>query len=120
MPKAKTSKRTRRVPNHATFFYDDDPCEGESVRDITVGRSAGGRILRTTTLASRLETGTSINGDLADPWTTGFFDANTEAVVVDSDDSPPVWVLDESLDSDLLKSQLQPKERRMVRMSFMF
>jgi hypothetical protein len=117
MPKAKTSKRTRRVHNRATFSRDDDLCEGEGVRDITVARSAGGRVLRTTTFASERKTGTSINGDFADPWTTGFFDANTEAVVVDSDDSP-VWALDELLDSDPLKSQPEPKERRIVRMPF--
>ncbi|KAI0280828.1 hypothetical protein BGY98DRAFT_1185291 [Russula aff. rugulosa BPL654] len=107
MPKAKTSKRTRRVVNRATVFYDN-PCEGESIRNITVRRSAGGRVLRTTSIQ---KTETSINGDSADPWTTGFFDANTETVVVDSDDSPPVCALDELLDSNPLESQPEPKER---------
>ena len=115
MPKAKTSKRTRRVPNRATFFYDDNPCKGESVCYTTVKRSAGGRVLRTT---SKLKTGTSINGDSADPWTTEFFDANTETVVVDSNDSPPVWALDELPDSNPLESQPEPKEQCIVRMSF--
>jgi hypothetical protein len=118
MPKAKTSKRTRRVRNRATFFYHDDPCKDEGIRDITVARSAGGRIRRTTTL-SKLNIGTSINADLSDPWTLGFFDSNTEAGVADSNDLPPVWAPDE-LVSDPLESLPEPKERRMVRTPFTF
>jgi hypothetical protein len=116
MPKAKTSKRTRRVRNRAVFSYDGDPCEGEGGHDITIAQSAKGHVLRTTH-TSKLETETSINSDFADPWTTGFFDFNTEAAVVDSS---PVWTLDELLDSDPLESQPEPEERHMVRMSFTF
>jgi len=117
MPKAKSSQRTRRVRNRAVVSYTDEPYEDERGRDITVSRTATGRIIYSTTLASKLETGTSINGDFADPWTTGFFDSNTEAFVVDS---PPVWAPDGFLDSDPLEPQPEPKERRMVRMSFIF
>ena len=126
MPKANSSKRTRRVRNRVTVFYGDEPHEGKGGRHITVLQTGSGRVLHSTTLASKLETGTSlaINGDFADPWTTGFFDSNTEAFVVDSPkDSPPVWAPDDSelLDSDPLESQPEPKDRRsMVRMPFSF
>jgi hypothetical protein len=117
MPKVNSSKRTRRIRNRVTVYHDDEPCDDEGGRDITASRTTTGRIVHSTTLASKLETGTSINGDFADPWTTGFFDCNTEAFVVDS---PPAWTPDEFLDSDPLESQPEPKDKRMVRMSFTF
>jgi hypothetical protein len=114
MPKANSSQRTRRVRNHATFLYDDEPCNEEGSRNITVSQTTTGRVLRSTALASKPEPGTSINGD---PWTTGFFDSNTEAFVVDS---PPVWAPDELLDSNSLESQPEPKDWCMVRIPFTF
>jgi hypothetical protein len=117
MPKATNSQRTRRVRNRATISYGDEPCGDGGGRNITVSQSATGRVLRSTALASKLETGTSSNGDFADPWTTGFFDSNTEAFV---DDSPLVWAPDELLDSVPLESLPEPKDRRMVRMAFTF
>jgi hypothetical protein len=97
--------------------YGDEPCSSGGGLNITVSQTATGRVFRSTALASKLETGTSSNGDFADPWTTGFFDSNTEAFV---DDSPIVWAPDELLDSDLLESQPEPKDRRTVRMAFTF
>ena len=117
MPKAKSSQQTRRVRNHAVVSHTDEPYKDKCGCDITVLRTATERIIYSTTLTSKLETGTSINSDFADPWTTGFFASNTEAFVVDL---PPVWAPDGFLDSDLLKPQLEPKERHMVWMSFIF
>jgi hypothetical protein len=115
MPKSTPNKRTRRVRNRPTYTYADDPREVESRRNITVSQTTSGRILHSNTLATKLvETRASINGDFADPWTTGFFDSNTEAFVIDS---PPA---DELLDSDPLESQPQPKDRRKVRVPFTF
>jgi len=91
-------------------YYDD---EGAAGRHITVSQTATGCILRSTGLASELQTGTPINGNSKDPWTTGFFDSNSEAFLVDS---PP----DELLDFVPLESQPEPKDRRIVRMPFAF
>jgi hypothetical protein len=114
MPKANKSKRTRHILNRATTLYDDDEsCEGEGGHHITISRTASGHIIRSSTLPSELETETSINRDSADPWTAGFFDSNTKALIVEVD-SPP----DELLDFDPLESQPEPKGRRMVRMPF--
>ena len=110
MPKANRT-RTRRVRNRPIVLYDDEPCEGEDGRNITISQTATGRVLHSTSLASGLETGSSLNRDLPDPWTTGFFDSNTEAFVVDSPS-------DELLDFGPLKSQPEPKVRRMVWMVF--
>jgi hypothetical protein len=92
-------------------LYEDEPCEGG--RNITISQTTKGRVLRSTALASKVKTGTSINSDSADPWTTGFFDSNTEAFVVDSPS-------DELLDFEPLKSQPEPKDRRTVWMPFTF
>ena len=113
MPKANSSQRTRRARNRATVLYDDDPCEGEAGHNIMISKTVTGRVLRSTALASELDAETTINSDFADPWTTGFFDSNSEAFVVDS---PP----DELLDLDPLESQPKPKDRHMVRMPFTF
>ena len=110
MPKANRT-RTRHVRNRPIVLYDDEPCEGEDGRNITISQTAAGRVLHSTSLASGLETGSSLNRDLPDPWTTGFFDSNTEAFVVDSPS-------DELLDFGPLKSQPEPKVRCMVWMVF--
>jgi hypothetical protein len=113
MPKAKP----RRVRNRATVFYAEKPGERKGGRHITVRQTAAGRILHSTTIARKLETGTPDDNFIDDPWTTGFFDSNTEAFVVDS---LPVWAPDELLDSDPPESQPEPRDRRTVRMSFTF
>ena len=76
-----TSRRTKRVRKRAKVFYDDDPSEGDTHCDVTISQHATGRVSRSTTLVSEREAGTS---DSTDPWTTGFFDENSEAFVVDS------------------------------------
>lgn len=111
MPKANSSQRKRRVCNHATILYNDELCKREASHNITISQTATGHVFHSTSFASNLETGTLINSDSADPWTTGFFNSNTEAFVVDS---PP----DELLDLDPLESQPDPKDRCTVRMPF--
>src|SRR3984957_20798965 len=76
-----TSRQTKRVRKRAKVFYDDDPSEGDTHCDVTISQHATGRVSRSTTLVSEREAGTS---DSTDPWTTGFFDENSEAFVVDS------------------------------------
>jgi len=111
MPKASSSQKTSHICNRATVFYEDELCKGKGVHNITVLQSTTGHVLYSITLASKLETGASINGDIVDPWTIGFFDSNTKAFVVDL---PPVWAPDKLLDPDPLESQLEPKDQHMV------
>ena len=100
MPKAKSSQQTRHVQNCAVVSYTNELYEDKCGCDIIVSWTTTGRIIYSTTLASKLKTETLINSNFTDPWTIEFFNSNTEVFVVDS---PPVWAPDGFLDSDPLK-----------------
>jgi hypothetical protein len=100
-----TSRRTKRARKRVKVFYDDDPSEGDTHCDVTISQSATGCVSRSTALVSEREAGTS---DSTDPWTTGFFDENSEAFVVDS-------LPDELEDLNMPALQLDPDEETRVR-----
>jgi len=106
------SRPRKRARGSVTVFYDDEPSEGDAGRDVTISQTSTGRILRATSLTNVLEAETSAT---ADPWTTGFFDVNTEAFVADSlpDD------FQESCSHDAEESNEELKDQRKVVAIFM-
>jgi hypothetical protein len=84
MSNTRPKKRARSTRNNVTVFYDDELDEGDAGRDVTISQTTTGRVLHSTSLTGSLEEDASDMMDaVTDPWTIGFFDANTEAFVVD-------------------------------------
>lgn len=72
------SRKAKRIRKRVSVFYDDDPIVDEPCHDITATRSATGRVLHSTSLSA------VPSAEIADPWTEGFFEKNSEPFVADS------------------------------------
>jgi len=110
MPPANQPRRPKCA--RVKIFYDDEPDEGDASHDVTITQATSGRLLHSTSLASGSQVEPSISGDFTDPWSTGFFDENSEAFVADSlpDDVQDLDVPG----SQLPESEQEPKDQRKV------
>jgi hypothetical protein len=76
-------KHAHSTCNNVTVFYNDELNEGNAGHNVMISQTTTGHVLYSTSLMVSLEEDASNMMDvIIDPWTTGFFDANTEAFMV--------------------------------------